>query len=414
MDPLERELRDLLTSDRHDLPASLVPLDRVHTGASRRRRRRAAVASALTAVAVLAAAGTAAGAGFLRGDEAPVADSTPTVSRSVIPAPVPTSTAPDTTSNAASGLPWDGKLPLSVTATSTRTFVVLGGVGGPCPSGCLRLAQSSDAGRTFTSLPVPRQIGQTGTLPTTDGVQAVRFGSADDGWLFGGDLWSSHDGGYSWSHLSMPGPVVRLEAAAGSAWALVGASGDHLHLWTSSVKDDSWARVPGVTVTGPADLSVQGDRVVVLGAQDSRLWVGGPGGFAEHPSPCPGATSVRLSSVGSIWATCGTGMSAALHVSADGVVWSDVPVSTDAGALPNSILVGGRTDNDAIVYAGVAGSFQRLSADGALSDLASPPPGGSSGEFIAFTTPQVGYAEVGGALYRTDDGGDTWARMQIR
>jgi photosystem II stability/assembly factor-like uncharacterized protein len=122
---------------------------------------------------------------------------------------------------------------------------------------------------------------------------------------------------------------------------------------------------------------------------------------------------VRLSTVGSIWATCGTGMSAALHVSADGVLWSDVPVSTDTGSLPNSILVGARTHNDAIVYAGLAGSFQRLAADGALSDLAAPPPGGSSGEFIAFTTPQVGYAEVGGALYRTDDGGDTWRKLAL-
>jgi hypothetical protein len=310
-------------------------------------------------------------------------------------------------------LPWDGKLAISVTATSTRTFVVLGGVGGPCPSGCLRLAQSSDAGQTFTALPLPEQIGQTGTMPTTDGVQAVRFGSADDGWLFGGDLWSSHDGGSSWSHLSMPGPVVRLEAAAGSAWALVGAGADRLHLWTSSVKDDSWTRVPGVTVTGPADLSVQGDRVVVLGAQDSRLWVGGPGGFAEHPSPCPGATSVRLSSVGSIWATCGTGMSAALHVSPDGLRWSDVPVSTDAGALPNSIVVGARTDKDSIVATGAADSLQRLSAGGDLSTLGAPPPSGSSVEYLGFTTPDVGYAIVGGGLWRTDDGGDSWRDLGL-
>ena len=105
MDPLERELRDLLTSDRRDLPASLVPLDRVHAGASRRRRRRAAVASVATAVVVLAVAGTAAGAGFLRGDQAPVAYSTPTISHSNVPAPVPTSTAP-ATAIAPSGPAW--------------------------------------------------------------------------------------------------------------------------------------------------------------------------------------------------------------------------------------------------------------------------------------------------------------------
>jgi hypothetical protein len=226
MDPLERELRDLLTSDRRDLPASLVPLDRVHAGASRRRRRRAAVASVATAVVVLA---VAVPVGLSLGpepDRAPVAYGSPR--------PTSTESAPPTSTSTPAGLPWDGKLALSVTATSKRTFVVLGGVGGPCPTGCLRLAQSNDAGQTFTALPLPKQIGQTGTLPTRDGVQGVRFGRGNDGWLFGGDLWSSHDGGYTWGYLSMPGPVVRLEAAAGSAWALVGAGADRLHLWTSS------------------------------------------------------------------------------------------------------------------------------------------------------------------------------------
>jgi hypothetical protein len=408
---LERELRDVLTSERRTLPTSLVPLERVHARAARRRTRRrvaAGVAALVGAVAVGVPVGLALGTGP---DRAPVADSSPTPTTSESPAPTP-SKSPSLTPSA---LAWDGKLPLSITATSTRTFVVLGGVGGPCPASCLRLTQSNDGGQTFTALPLPAEIGQTGTVPTQDGVQAVRFGSGADGWLFGGELWSSHDGGYSWQQLSLPGPVVRLEAAAGSAWALVGTdkNDDTLHLWTSSVGDDDWARVPDVSVTGPADLSVQGGRVVVLGAQDSRLWVGGTGGFTEHPSPCPGATSVQMSSVGSIWATCGTGMSAALHVSDDGLAWSDVPVRSEGGALPNSLLVGARTDGDAIVYAGVAGSFQRLSADGTLSDLASPPPGDSSGEFIAFTTPQVGYAEVGGALYRTDDGGDTWRKLAL-
>jgi hypothetical protein len=179
------------------------------------------------------------------------------------------------------------------------------------------------------------------------------------------------------------------------------------------VTDDDWTRVPGVTVTGPADLSVQGDRVVVLGAQDSRLWVGGPKGFAEHPSPCPGATSVRLSSVGSIWATCGTGMSAALHVSADGVLWSNVPVSTDTGALPNSILVGARTDGDAIVSTGASDPLQRMSVVGDLSTLGSPPPSGSGVEYLGFTTPAVGYAIIGGGLWRTEDGGDSWHNLGL-
>jgi hypothetical protein len=186
-----------------------------------------------------------------------------------------------------------------------------------------------------------------------------------------------------------------------------------LHLWRSSVDTDVWAKVPAVTVSGPADLAVQGKRVVVLGAQPSRLWVGGTAGFTEHPSPCPGATSVRLSSVGTIWATCGTGTAAALHVSTDGVAWSDVPVHSDGGALPNSLMLGARTNIEAIVAIATDQPFQRLSAGGTLSPVTSAPPGDSSGTFIAFTTAQVGYAEKGGSLYRTDDGGDTWRKLTI-
>jgi hypothetical protein len=418
MDPLERELRDLLTSDRRDLPASLVPLDRVHAGASRRRRNRAAVASAATAVAVLAVAGTAAGAGFLPDDKAPVADSTPTVSRSIVPAPVPTSTAPDSTIDAPSGPAWGAARVTSVTATSTRTFVVLGELGdtGACrPPDCVRLAETHDGGRTFSALPIPDDARGAVEGSDADSATSVRFGSAQDGWLFGGGMWSTHDGGHSWVRTDMPGRVTRVEAAAGSAWALVatGADQERLLLFRTDVGLDDWQQVPDVQVTGPADLAVHGDQVVVMGAQQSRLWVGGPHGFAEHDSPCPGATFARLSSVGSVWATCGTGTSAALEVSTDGITWSAVPVSQANGALPNSVAVGARSLRQAIVSLGPEEPLSRLSTDGTDNPVPDPPTTGVATTYLGFTTPDVGYAIVGTRLWRTDDGGDTWTLAQI-
>jgi photosystem II stability/assembly factor-like uncharacterized protein len=34
-------------------------------------------------------------------------------------------------------------------------------------------------------------------------------------------------------------------------------------------------------------------------------------------------------------------------------------------------------------------------------------------EYIGFTTPAVGYAINAGSLWRSDDGGETWRRLQI-
>ena len=412
MDPLERELRDLLTSDRRELPASLVPLDRVHAGAIRRRRRRAAVASAAAAVVVLAVAGTAAGAGPLRGHETPVADSTPTVSRGIATAPEPTSTAPAT---APSGPAWDGARVTSVTATSTRTFVVLGELGdtGACtPPDCVRLAETHDGGRTFAALPVPDDARGAVDARSADSATGVRFGSAQDGWLFGGGLWSTHDGGHTWARVATPGRVARLEAAAGTAWALVPTRDDAMTLWSSPVGTDGWTQVAGVSVTGPADLAVHGDRVVVVGAQDAQSWVGGPGAFARHPSPCAGSLQAELSAVGAFWVKCVTGTLAQLAVSPDGATWSDVVLDSRNGAVPNSAALGAQTDTEALVGQGVDPPLGRVSADGALTPLTSLPAGGQA-SYVGFTTPSIGYTILGSNLWRTEDGGNTWRKLAI-
>ena len=411
-DPLERDLRDLLSHDRLSLPGDLVALERVHAGAGRRRRRRAVASVAAGVVLVAAAAGTVAvvrnGQG---GPVTPVSTATPTGASTGSPTPSASAGQP-------LGPAWGDARVVSVTATSTRTLVVLGALGntGACrPPDCLRIAESHDGGATFSTLPVPQDaLGDTGDPTSTAGATQIRFGSAQDGWLYGGGLWASHDGGHGWRRVEVPGPVRDLEAAAGTAWALVAGRDGTESLWGTPVGRDEWQRVPQVAVTGPAALAVQGRTVTVLGAEASAAWSNAGGDFARVTNPCDGAVAVRLSASGSLWATCVTGTAAYVTTSRDGASWAQVPVDTGQGALPNSLVVGARTSTGAMVWPATGPSgLAQLSADGTLTAVRDTGPGVS---WIGFTDPGTGYLVTCcsvSRLERTDDGGRTWRPLDL-
>ncbi len=420
-DPLERDLRDLITDDRLALPTHLVRVDAVHAGATRRRRRRAAVTAVAGAVVVVAVAGSAFLAHQPRTPTGGPATSTSAsggtghqtddATRSATPTPTPTPT----------GAAWDGARVMSMTATGTRTIVVLGSAGDSGCTGCLRLAESHDGGATFSSLPLPAdRVAGTPELGSADGnvVSDVRFGSADDGWLFGGNLHATHDGGHSWHYVELPADVRALEAASGRVWALVAANetgGDLAkdQLWSSPVGTDDWQPVPGqVVVTAPGALAVQGTRVTVLGADRSPAWSNASGTFAKGANPCRGSLDTRLSGSDTLWATCVTGTAAYLAASDDGGrTWTDVPVDTGQGSLPNSVSVGARGPGEAVV-AVPQQPLSRLASDGTLVPTASAPTGGDV-SYLGFTTRDIGYAVVGTELWRTEDGAETWHRLDV-
>jgi hypothetical protein len=412
MDQLERHLRDVLSSERRALDPSLVSLERVHARATSRHRRRVALTASATGLTVLAAAGIGFAIGGQSGGDRidPLA---PTGEVSHSPGPSSSPSVPSA-SPAVTGPAWDGARVISMTATSTRTIVVLGALGdtGKCtPPDCVRLAESHDGGQTFDALPIPEGVtGGGGSGKVQTAVTGVRFGSAEDGWLFGGGFWSTHDGGHSWNPLPMPGYVTRLEAASGFAWALVSNGHDIEQLWTSPVGTDDWARVPGVQVIGPADLAVQGERVTVVGANGSSAWSNSSGSFRKSDNPCSSALEVELSASAGIWAKCATGTAAYLAQSADGVNWKTVQFDTGGGSPPNSMVVGARTADEALVWLGNGDTpLSLLQADGTLTPVASPP--GTGITWMGFTTKDIGYAITCCSiqtLLRTDDGGSTW------
>jgi hypothetical protein len=421
---LEHELRDVLTHERRALSTDLVHLDKVHAGAARRRRRRTAAVSALGAV-VLAAVAVPVSLALLADGHGV----SPLEARvSAAPSPQtpqhtigtsPASPAPSGSAFVPSSPAWDGANVASVTATSTRTIVVLGFLGntGACtPPDCLRLAQSHDGGRTFTSLPIPEEAAAQGTDgPTRRGATDVRFGSASDGWLFVNGLWATHDGARSWRRVELPGAVNRLAAAHGTVWALVTASGGNSQqLWRSPVRSDSWTRVPDVTVNAPGDVAVFGSRVVVLGAGSSKVWVSKNGSsFDSYASPCSTAIAAELSASGSLWAKCVTGTAAYVATSADGSSWRTVPATAGQGAAPNSLALGARGPDDSLLALGAGQPLVDLYADGSQRPVGQPPAEASTISYLGFTSVDVGYAIDGTRLWRTDDGGQTWTRLRI-
>lgn len=423
MDRLEHELRDVLTSERRALSTDLVSLDAVYAGAARRRRRRTAVV-ATAAAFVLVGAAVPLSVLILDKDHArdpietaasvgPTAQTPRDTVKTAHSQPTPTTSAPT------QGPAWGRARVASVTATSTRTFVVLGFLGdtGACKlPDCLRLVQTHDGGKTFTALPVPRDA-MAGDADPAAGAAAtdVRFGSANDGWLYGNGLWATHDGGYAWNKIKLPGPVNRLAAAHGIVWALLSTDGGNSQqLWRSPVGSDKWTQVPNVTVGAPGDVALIGTRVVVLGAGPSKEWVSKDGTkFTAHASPCTTAMAAELSASGSLWAKCATGTAAYVATSADGVKWRPVKSTSDGSAPPNSLAIGARGADDALLAIGANEPLSDLYADGTHQPVSRPPDVGAIIDYLGFTTVSVGYAIDGTNLWRTDDGGDTWTRLQI-
>jgi photosystem II stability/assembly factor-like uncharacterized protein len=422
MERLEHDLREVMTDPRRALPADAVRLEAVYAGAARRRRRRAA---AVTVAAGLAAVLAAAPVALLR-DGGPSRDRTPPASPSPTSAPTsaPAETTPPPTPGPSSAPPpsavgpvWGDATVVSVTATSSRGLVVLGTDKDRCVTDCTRLARSDDAGRTWTALAAPGAAFGGGGR-TLSSVTDVRFGSAADGWAFGDGLWATHDGGRSWAQLHLPGRVSRLEAAAGTVWAVVTAQGGSTSaLWRSPVTTDDWAQVRSVSpLTAPADVGIQGRRVIVLGGQDSLAWTSADGrSFARQANPCAGRLGGRMSTtVRAVWVTCTDGTSASLFLSRDGASFRQVLPSFLPSALSNQVVLGARTDADAVLVAEPDKGFVRVHADGAGEPVPGSPDAGLAPSYIGFTTAQVGLAVTGGRLWRTADGGAHWAEVTIR
>ncbi|MGH9101848.1 MAG: WD40/YVTN/BNR-like repeat-containing protein [Acidimicrobiales bacterium] len=353
----------------------------------------------------------------------------------------------------------------STTAASTTTEVAVGPAGGPIPPGflpqsitfvspdqgfvlgtascasapCTAVLRTTDAARSWASIQAPKvPLGN----PAKGGssVDEMRFADAHDGWAFGATLWSTHDGGASWSAVSLPGSlagdqVLALAASGGRVDAVVAppaqsASGT-AQLITTPASSDSWSAVPGVSVPGAYDASLvlQGGAGWLVvgrrGAAPQYFRTTGGSGLVCDQAPCgAGPTEPALAAADSthLFAVCAGGVAAGQQPKAV-LASSDAGASfAQVGAAPASGDLDGVTaaSPSVVVVAAASGtSVLSRSTDGghswstALDDSSS---GGAPFHDLGFTTPSQGIviegaADVNGLTSRlllSRDSGASW------
>ena len=319
-----------------------------------------------------------------------------------------TNTAPNSTplvrsstSTVATAVPAGGPVPSGFRAQSA-TFVssdqgwVLGSA--PCATApCTAVVRTSDDGGSWAGIPAPTdglENPRSGsTVPT--GVSEIRFADNLNGWVFGPDLWSTHDGGEMWSHTtSGPGAqrVVDLESSGGFVYVAteqctVQESSCPGELWRSSDATDAFQKV--ATFNLAPEVGYTGS---ILAIHDTTGYV------------------VIAATVGAIGAP-------ALYVTANGTTWSPEPnpCPADLGEISVAPV---DTVRAAMLCSGqgAAGSSTKevlATSDGGHSWVpeGSAPPSGDGGALSAASVSTLAIATSSAAtqIYRSVNGGTTWS-----
>ncbi len=312
------------------------------------------------------------------------------------PSSAPTGTTSPTTTFAgpSGGLVPPGFQVQSATFVSDLEGWVLGTSRCASPP-CTSLARTTDGGVHWRGIPAPRDVLDTPPSPPDIGVGEVRFADPRNGWVFGPDLWSTHDGGATWDRVaSIPASsrIVALEASAGRVDAVVtgacraGTSACAATLWTSSVSADGFTQVPGVDLPVgeylPNVLSLHGSTGYLVAqagqppSASQRLWITtDESTWTASASPCP--SELSLDTVGAV----------------------------DARRAVALCVGGGAAGSTAKAIEATSDTGSTFVAEGTP-----PPREGDGGTIAAASASALAVATSSGAaeIYRSAAGGATW------
>ena len=360
----------------------------------------------------------------------------------------------------ASALP-SGFEPESASFVSSGTGFVLGI--SHCASGsCLTIARTQDGGITWTSIPAPNiSLTQPGDPKSSTGsVSKIRFLNIDDGYLFGPDLYATHDGGTTWQIITLQGipssyVVTALESNGRNTYLIAvnpNVSPSPNFLFISQATTGIFVKSKSVFPTGtPTQIAVNpygslltannhGSVLTPLSAQigilyyqatGTRIWTRikarCPGGLSANPLVAL-ATPVLGSSTPQLILGCGGGAGAG---SQEKTVFKSADLKTTSPASARPPLGGileaiASPDGKTIAVAASSGAtFLYVSIDSgttwktAISDSTF---GGAPIHDLGFTTPTQGFAVIGHAtiggirtstFLMTRDQGISWQQVSF-
>ncbi len=250
-----------------------------------------------------------------------------------------------------------GFQPASFTAITVFNWWLLGTA--PCGAHtCTSVVETMNGGSSFTRIPAP---------PTT-AVSNLRFADGSDGYAYGPELWSTHNGGASWTQLPIGGEVDDLDIADGFVYAIVVSHG-RTSLMRSAVSADDWSALSGLGHGPLSGLWIQGATVVVQSGD--RLFISNDQGnhFARKRGVRNAGDCSFDGGPQALWALCSRGMAP-----------DEILLSSDSGS-----------------------TFRTTSQvpDGPLGTF-----GAASGNAAVVSTQ--------GPLYRTTNGGASWTPVTVQ
>ena len=295
----------------------------------------------------------------------------------------------------------------------------------PCPrpeddnARCGVVSRTGDNGASWTRL--ARLDTGTTSDGTTASVTAVHFADTQHGWVYNRNLLATFNGGRRWVPVDLGSPVVALEVAGTTAYALVASCGygvgncdAPMRLYEGTIATGRWRFLnPGFelppTDVGTIVVSRSGIyAVVVRGLEQVFLARTGGGRWERRSLPCPRALVAPIQGQDGLVAACRppapTGP-VELQTSSDGgrtwaVVWQHTfpsPVSALAVAGPATVI---GLENGAVIRSVDNG----MNFAAVLQAGAAPTMRFADAEHGTLLAGSPGERQ----LYRTSDGGATW------
>ena len=423
MDDLEERLRRGLQHPSLSGDAERILAD-VHRGARARRQRRVALVAAgvlavLTATGVLASPAT-------RPDGSPpvTSPSSPAVSPTA-PTATPTPTAKETPDGGTTSL----RLTITTGFEPTRHGTVWWVSAAACSgTPCALLLKDLPDGHGEKVHVFQWPVGEQSDVPPVDSVTV-----SDDGqnvWVWGPLLWSSHDGGKTWTPADLPGRrsdiPLQLTTAAGRVYVWQPGLAN---LWSTAVGSDDWADVPVPSqVASVESVTHVADKLVLTAsvAEDRQLIVMDPTGahWYEVKAPCQGEVPPISTTGTALFEPCpspdglyGNVGAPWIVRSTDGETWTHFAAVQPSSYVDAVVPV---DDEQVLVVTGDGGLL--VTADGQQPVALTLAKGETviSGKFVS---PRRGYLLVGGRggvglapsapsrILSTTDGGHTWSQV---
>jgi hypothetical protein len=252
----------------------------------------------------------------------------------------------------------------SVTFASLNTGWVLGqaavGLTGYCRTGfCTSMARTDNAGKSWYGLHAPL----AGQPDGATGVSQIRFLDTENGWAFGPGLFATHNGGATWTQVTVPSGmrVTSLETVGSLAFAVFAqctgtgldfaADCTRFYLYSSpatSAAGNVWTPVPGLAAGFPAS-GPSSSATVVLTHGEGYLYT--PGGVLYSGPTTAGATWQEVSSTP---LPCLPGPAGVNGRPSDGQLAASAPGDLALACAPASISVSHATGAE-VIYISVNG-----------------------------------------------------------